>query len=58
MNKRILAVGHRSGTRWVMRTQESSAILPVTRAGIERGLEKVFGVQHEYTPVHRTKTSL
>lgn len=42
-NKQLIAIGKRSGTRWVMRVQESTAILPVTRAGMEQGLERVFG---------------
>lgn len=41
-NKRLIAVGHRSGNRWVMRVRESERLLPVTRKGIERGLARVF----------------
>ena len=43
MTKRLIAVGRRSGNRWVMRVQESSAIEPITRKGIERALERVYG---------------
>ena len=42
MNKRLIAVGRRSGNRWVMCVQESGTLLPVTRKGITRGLERVF----------------
>jgi hypothetical protein len=43
MTKRMIAIGKRSGNRWVMREQESAAIQQVTRKGITRGLERVYG---------------
>lgn len=42
MTKRILAIGKRSGKRWVTRVQESAAIEPVTVKGIRRGVEQFY----------------
>jgi hypothetical protein len=42
VTKRIILIEKRVGKRRIAHIRESECVLPVTRAGVKRGLERVF----------------